>query len=97
MATKARKEPKLPLFLREYRASALKELKYYAGMMGNWITIHGHIKGFHPCYSSLNVLRCMMIAEYYRTGGPRMDIIVRLHGRYQKLRYSLERVELNCG
>jgi hypothetical protein len=84
---------KHPRFLEGTEVSN-KEKERYAELMSNWLKIHGFIKEMDAEEQSLDVLKKMMLVEYRRKEGPRMDIIVRLHGRYQVLRHEVERVEL---
>lgn len=86
---------KLPSFLRESAcAMDAKQTAHYAPYLRNWMVLHAHIRELEPSHASLNVLCCLMMCEYERKGGPRMDILVRLHGRFNKLRFDVERVEL---
>lgn len=63
-------------------------------IMPNWITIHQYIQRMRVDEESLCVLRSMMVSEYWREGGARMDIIVRLYGKFNSMRVELERTQL---
>jgi hypothetical protein len=89
------KKVKLPAFLEPYRN--LKQIEHWAANMANWVTVHAIIRHFKATEKDLLEIRAMMVAEYNRELGPRMDIVVRLHGRYVRMRGELERVQLNAG
>src|SRR4051812_27808548 len=86
----------VPTFLQQYLMTSIFERLREAGYMANWLRVHAHIRKLPHDTGGLSVLANMMAVEYHREGGPRMDIIVRLHGKFQRMRYELERVQLGA-
>lgn len=87
----------IPPFLTDYlpaRGISSVNASRLQNVLTNWLKTHEHIKSLQPSNEAVRELALMMFVEYYRKEGPRMDIIVRLHGRFNKLRYEVERVEL---
>lgn len=62
--------------------------------MDNWLTIHAVIKKLKPSRQALWEVSNMLVLEYNRKSGPRMDIIARLYGKFNAMRKEIERAEL---
>lgn len=86
---------RIPSFLEHVEVDS-SDITKCSEILRNWMVTHGYITKLKPSETSLQVLRRLMVVEYIRQGGPRMDIIVRLHGKMCKLRYEVERVELRA-
>lgn len=82
------KKRKLPEFLQGTLAMTHGET------MANWLTIHTCIQKMRINYDSLHAIRSMMLSEYNRKEGTRMDIVVRLYGKFNAMRVQLERTQL---
>lgn len=65
-------------------------------IFSNWLKIHAFIRNVPNSREGMRTMAKLMIAEYMRRPGPRMDIVVRLHGRLNRIRYEVERVELGA-
>lgn len=72
------------------------EVKKLAVHLANWLTVHSYITPLQPTRESILVLRQLMYLEYMRAGGVRPFILERLHGKYDRLRYQVERQEMKA-
>lgn len=87
----------IPPFITAYmpvKGMSTEQASKLQGVLTNWLKTHAHIRKLEPSVASLRELACMIFIECYRKRGPRMDVLVRLHGRFDKLRYEVERVQL---
>lgn len=73
-----------------------KAVDYLKAQLTNWLKLHAYIGslGKEISFTRVNVMANLMLLEYQRKGGPRMDIIARLYGRFSTLRHEAERVAL---
>lgn len=83
---------RFPEFLLEYTRDEVPPSA--ADAMRNWLRIHAYIRKLPSTEASLRIVGAMLVYEYRRKPGPRMDIVVRLHGRLNALRFEVERVQL---
>jgi hypothetical protein len=86
---------KVPSFLNSVELSE-SEIKKHSETLSNWLRAHNYIRDLPDDRRTLNILERLMLVEYRRKPGPRMDILVRLHGRYSRVRHEVERVELSA-
>lgn len=87
-------KPVVPVFLFDILGGAPASLNVAAPVMSNWMNLHAFIKSTSNTRAGMQILAKLMIAEYQRKPGPRMDIIMRLYGKFTRVRYEVERVEL---
>lgn len=83
---------RFPAFLLPYCNEHMSELAVAA--MSNWLRIHALVRKLPDNEQSMKVVGTMLVHEYNRKRGPRMDIVTRLYGRFSHIRYEVERVEL---
>lgn len=73
-----------PIFNRKQLHSAL----------ANWMSVYRLIKDAPNTRAGMQTVARLLYIEYHREGGPRMDIVVRLYGRFNRIRMEVERAEL---
>lgn len=87
----------VPIFIKHYSAGLpQRQIDEARKHLSNWLKLHAYL-GTLPRevnWYSVQIVAKLMEFEYQRRGGPRMDIITRLYGRFSTLRYEVERVAL---
>jgi hypothetical protein len=91
----AKKKERLPEFLHYVEVDGGDVMKC-TDICSNWLKCHAYISKLLANRHSLGILERLMLVEHLRNPAPRTDILLRLHGRYNVLRYEVERAELGA-
>lgn len=89
-----RKARQIPVFLFDILGGGCAQPVQGIPVMSNWLKIHEFIRRTPATREGMRTVAKLMVAEYGRKPGPRMDIITRLYGRLNAIRYEVERVEI---
>ncbi len=92
---------RVPAFLEDHMTRHAMYVKQYEAVMTNWLKVHAAIQKLPATEESLRTLCGMMVAEYHHRAPsnvkrtvPRVDILLRLHRRYNVLRAEIERAQM---
>ena len=89
------KKEKYPDFLK-YVEVDQGDIEWCQSKLRNWMVTHAYISKLAANERSLEILRRLMLVEFLRTPSYRWHIVQRLHGRYDELRYKVEREQIKA-
>ncbi len=83
-----------PQFIVELLPRGTYNAKELNVALASWMSVHKHIKAMPNTRAALSTVAKLLYLEYQRKDGPRMDIVARLYGKFNRMRMEVERAEL---